>query len=81
MYLVSYKEFNDFLNSDNISRQAIITHTPCIVQFKRGDILKAKVEVVELSAYKWNEKYGLKTFKESKNKYWIRGKEWGSESQ
>lgn len=77
MYLVNYKEYCDFLNSENIAfNQAVITTVPCIVEFRRGEILKAKVEVVDKSVYKWNNIYGLKNFKESLNKYWIRGKEW-----
>jgi hypothetical protein len=76
MYLVNYKEYCEFLNSENISfNRAVITTTPCIVEFRRGEILKAKVEVVDKSVYKWNNIYGLKNFKESRNKYWIRGKE------
>jgi hypothetical protein len=76
MYLVNYKEYCEFLNSENIAfNRAVITTTPCIVEFRRGEILKAKVEVVDKSVYKWNNIYGLKNFKESRNKYWIRGKE------
>ena len=77
MYLVNYVEFIEFLNSEKIvSEQTIITTTPCIVQFKRGEVLKAKVEVVNKSIFKWNERFGLTNFKDSQNKYWIRGKEW-----
>lgn len=77
MYLITYKEFTEFLQSESIAHgQAIITNTPCIVEFRRGEILKAKIEVVDKAVYKWNLKYGLKNFKDSKNKYWIRGKEW-----
>lgn len=77
MYLVTYKEFVQYLKDEDIKQdKVVLTEIPCIVQYMRGDIVKAKIEVVEESAFKWNEKYGLKTFKESKNKYWIRGKEW-----
>jgi len=77
MYLVNYKEFTDFLQSENIvNTQVVIFNTPCIVQFMRGEIVKAKVEVVDKSVFDWNNIYGLKAFKDSKNKYWIRGKEW-----
>lgn len=76
MYLVDYKEFTSFLTSESITfNQAVITTVPCIVEFRRKEILKAKVEVVDKSVYKWNNIYGLKNFKESRNKYWIRGKE------
>jgi hypothetical protein len=85
MYLVSFKEFKEFLDSENIQfEQTIITQTPCILLFKRGETTKGKVEVVDGSVFRWNNIHGLTSFKESKNKYWIRGKEWvkdASESQ
>ena len=80
MYLVNFKEYKDFLKEEKIDSKCIINHAPCIVQFMRGDIMKAKVEVVDLSVFKWNEKFGDKFFKESQNKYWIRGKEWSTTS-
>ncbi len=74
MYLVSLKEFNEFFESEGIKKDKVIfTSIPCIVQYKRGEILKAKVEVVSKSAYEWNERYNGRNFKESDNKYWIRG--------
>ena len=77
MYLVDFKTFTEFLTSANIPDDNLpLTEIPCIVQHMRGDIVKAKVEVVELAAYKWNKKYGLTAFKGSSNLYWIRGKEW-----
>jgi hypothetical protein len=75
MYLVTYKEYKDFLKEEKIDSRSIIDHAPCIIQFMRGNIIKAKIEVVDLAAFKWNEKYGLNIFHDSVNKYWIRGKE------
>jgi len=76
MYQVNYHKFVQYLEFERLKNDPIvITHVPCIVQFNRGDKLKAKIEVVDLSAFRWNEKYGIKNFKESKNKYWIRGAE------
>lgn len=76
MILVSFKEYVAFLQSENLPRDSVpCTRVPCIVQHLAGSIVKAKVEVVDLSAYKWNEKYGLSNFRKSTNKYWIRGAE------
>lgn len=76
MYLVTLQEFNQYLEEENIKKDKIIfISVPCIIQYKRGEILKAKVEVVSQSAYEWNERYKGECFKESSNKYWIRGKE------
>jgi hypothetical protein len=76
MYLVSFKEYKEYLKEENIDSKCAVNHAPCIVQFLRSDIMKAKIEVVDLAVFKWNEKFGDKFFKESANKYWIRGKEW-----
>lgn len=76
MYPLDFKDFKEFLDKENINDQAIITTTPCIVQYVRDGVVKAKVEVVDLKAFKWNEKFGLKSFAKSRNKYWIRGAEW-----
>ena len=77
MYLVSYPEFLEFLKTESIEfEKTPITDVPCIVEFRRGEVLKAKIELVSLSAFEWNRIYGLKSFKKSENKYWIRGKEW-----
>ena len=70
MYLVSYEDFKTFTESEGIDTQVIITNTPCIIQFHRGDKIMAKVEVVNAASFKSGEK------KKSDNKYWIRGKEW-----
>ena len=76
MILVSFAEFKQFLSEEKINDQAILPAAiPCILQFMKGETIKAKIEVVNAYVYKWNEKYGLKSFRESKNKYWIRGKE------
>lgn len=78
MYLVNFDEFKNFLLSEKIISDTILPHSqPFILQFKREEKVMAKVEVVDLSAFKWNEKYGNKSFRKSSNKYWIRGKEWG----
>lgn len=74
MYLVNYKRFREYLEFEKLRNDpVIITNVPCIVEFRRDNRLKAKIEVADLSAFRWNEKYGLKNFKESRNKYWIRG--------
>jgi hypothetical protein len=77
MYLVSFAEFKQFLSQEKINDHAVLPgQPPFILQFIRDEKVMGKIEVVNIDAYKWNEKYGFKSFRKSENKYWIRGKEW-----
>jgi hypothetical protein len=76
MYNVTQEVFKTFLENQRFATRDVLPpeNIPCIIEFRRGDILKAKVEV--------------KNFKELRraldgvsvtnpdNKYWIRGNEW-----
>lgn len=76
MYLVNFKKFTEYIKFEKLKNDpVVITQVPCILIFKRDKRIKAKIEIADLSAFRWNEKFGLKNFKESKNKYWIRGVE------
>ena len=74
MYLVDYKIFSDFLLKKGIQDNApLLKEIPAIIEYRKGDILLAKIEVVNFSELKHLRIYGGK---QSKNKFWIRGDEW-----
>lgn len=83
MYLVSFEIFNEFITKKELTKNDIpICKTlPCIIEYKKGDIVMAKVEVINISEFKFLMKYAGKLginkgSKDRKNKYWIRGNEW-----
>jgi len=83
MYPVSFEIFSEFLTKKGLAKNDIPFYktTPCIIEYKKGDIVMAKVEVMSVSEFKFLMKYAGKlgaTRKpiERKNKYWIRGDEW-----
>jgi hypothetical protein len=77
MYLVEPSAFKEFLDKNDLQYQDVSkpVTVPCIIEFNRGDILKAKVETLSYAEFVSVVKFG-KTITAPKNKYWIRGKEW-----
>lgn len=67
MLLVTSQIFKDFLIKNNIETNAVISIVPCIVEYKKGGKLMAKVEVLN--------KRNFKLLLNGLNKYWIRGSE------
>jgi len=77
MYLVDFKTFREFLKRKGQWDKPlpVIKETPCILEYREGDKLLGKVEVVNLDQFLFLIKYPNSSI-ESKNKYWIRGEEW-----
>lgn len=77
MYLVDFKTFNVFANKNNLyeKEMPILSKEPFILEFKRGDIIMAKIEMKNINEYKFLRKYPTSK-KQLENKYWIRGSEW-----
>lgn len=51
MYLVDFKTFNVFANKNNLyeKEMPILSKEPFILEFKRGDIIMAKIEIEKQS--------------------------------
>lgn len=71
MYLVTYKEFEEFLGNFEIP---IVSELPTIVEFRDDNILKAKIELKSLNELKFAKSGN--PIQKALNKYWIRGEEW-----
>jgi hypothetical protein len=80
MYLVDFPIFDAFMKKNCIYDKdiAIMPDCPFILEFRRGNIMIAKIEMSSIEEYRFLKRYP-KTYKlkMSKNKYWIRGNEWG----
>jgi len=77
MYLVDFKTFRKFLKKKGQfdKPMPVINELPCILEYKDGDKLLGKVELINLEHFLFLIKYPNSQV-ESKNKYWIRGEEW-----
>lgn len=78
MYHVSSDIFRTFLVNQNFDLEGYISppdNMPCIIEFRRGEIIKAKVEVKSFEEFK-DVVSRAKTVANPENKYWIRGNEW-----
>ena len=76
MYLVDFKAFDLFCKKNKLYENEMpITNTPpFILEFKKGDVLMAKIEMSNIGEYNFLRKFG--TSKTLDNKYWVRGEEW-----
>ena len=74
MYLVDYKLFSEFLSKKGIQDNApLLEEVPAIIEYRKDNILLAKIEVVSMPELKHLRIYGGK---QNKNKFWVRGNEW-----
>jgi hypothetical protein len=74
MYLVDYKLFSEFLSKKCIQDNApLLEEIPAIIEYRKDNILLAKIEVVSMPELKHLRIYGGR---QNKNKFWIRGNEW-----
>ncbi|MCG8643421.1 MAG: hypothetical protein MI862_27080 [Desulfobacterales bacterium] len=81
MYLVDPITFKTFLDKNNLFNGYAPKPSalPCIVEFNRADLLKAKVEVSSFDEFLAVVKFGKPVSQRPKNKYWIRGNEWAND--
>lgn len=77
MYLVGTEIFRDFIGKKGfLNKLSPIYETPpCIIEFRSGNIVSAKVEVMSWGEFKSVIKFG-NVISKPRNKYWIRGDEW-----
>lgn len=78
MYLVSFKEFNDFIIKKELDKEPpIFEKEPFILEYKRNGIMMAKIEMSSIGEFKHLRNNKLSgNIGTTKNKYWIRGEEW-----
>jgi hypothetical protein len=78
MYHVDSETFRAFLANQNFDLEGYIPKPdalPCIIEFRRAEVIKAKVEVKSYNEFVDVVKRG-KSISHPDNKYWIRGNEW-----
>ncbi len=82
MYLVDTPVFKSFIDKNNLSEGYIPKPAvlPCIIEFNRTGVLKAKVEVSSYEEFLAVVKFDKEISQQPKNKYWIRGDEWETDS-
>jgi len=81
MYLVDFNTFNEFISKKGLDKDEppLIWQTPFILEYKRDDIILAKVEMSSIEEFKFLKRNkGKINSKTTKNKYWIRVNEWES---
>lgn len=79
MYLVDFRTFRNFVSKKNLWHPLPpFTTLPVILEYKSGDKLIAKIEVISLKELKFlsMNKDVNPDINKLKNKYWIRGEEW-----
>ena len=76
MYNVKPNIFQEFLQNSklpvNLEKEPM--QIPCIIQFMRGDVIMAKVEVLNFDEFQ--KVLSKQEINKKDNTYWIRGKEW-----
>jgi GTP cyclohydrolase III len=81
MYNVKPNIFQEFLQNSKllVNLEKEPNQIPCIIQFMRGDIIMAKVEVLNFDEFQ--KVVSGQEINKKDNTYWIRGKEWEKDPQ
>ena len=81
MYNVKPNIFQEFLQNSKlpVNLEKEPNQMPCIIQFMRGAIIMAKVEVLNFDEFQ--KVVSGQEINKKDNTYWIRGKEWEKDPQ
>lgn len=82
MYLVKPEIFKQFLDNEKVKQelQNKPNRIPCIIEFRRNQVILAKVEVMDYIEFEKVVK-SQKVKTPTINKYWVRGKEWEKDAK
>lgn len=88
MYLVDFDTFSKFIKAKGFTDQVQASPVGSILEFRRDNVLYAKVEIYSFQQFNFLRKFGQNLSKKTlierrknrkkvnENKFWIRGEEW-----